>query len=223
MIAMGPDAHHPLFQQFSLGLQQQFGSNWVMSADGLHVFANRQLNGHLLRSTNSTSPDVECPGNNVPCTLDRPAQRNLRQHHPHRVQGEVLVRRPDLQSPTPAVEAGHIGYQYNISYTLSKTLDYSDDDQLTNSNANEQVNLVEGINQPQLEKGYAVTDELNRITLYGEAQFPWQISFAPIYTFGSGVPPTPSCPARRSTAPVARACPSSRATPSVARSKTAIS
>jgi hypothetical protein len=54
--------------------------------------------------------------------------------------------------------------------------------------ANEQVNLVEGINQPQLEKGYAVTDELNRITLYGEVQFPWQISFAPIYTFVSGVP-----------------------------------
>jgi hypothetical protein len=34
----------------------------------------------------------------------------------------------------------------------------------------------------------AVTDELNRLTLYGEAQFPWRISFAPIYTYGSGVP-----------------------------------
>jgi hypothetical protein len=81
-----------------------------------------------------------------------------------------------------------VGYQYNISYTLSKTYDFSDDDQLTNSNANEQVNLVEGIDEPRLEKGYAVTDERHRITLYGEAQLPWKFSLAPIYTFGSGVP-----------------------------------
>ncbi len=72
MLAMGPDAHHPMFQQFSLGLQQQFGSGWILSADGLHVFANRQINGHLLRSTNSTSPYVSCPGNNVPCSLTDP-------------------------------------------------------------------------------------------------------------------------------------------------------
>ena len=71
MIAMGPDSHHPLMQQFSLGVQQQFGRNWVLSADGLYVFADRQLIGHLLRTTNSTSPYVSCPGN-VPCTLTDP-------------------------------------------------------------------------------------------------------------------------------------------------------
>jgi hypothetical protein len=72
MIGMGPDSHHPLVQQFSLGFQQQFGSSWIMSADGLYVFANRQLNGHLLRSASSTSPYVACPGNNVPCSLTDP-------------------------------------------------------------------------------------------------------------------------------------------------------
>jgi Carboxypeptidase regulatory-like domain/TonB dependent receptor len=188
MIAMGPDAHHPLFQQFSAGLQQQFGNNWVMSADGLHVFANRQLNGHLLRSTTSSSPDVSCPGDNIPCTLTDPLSG---------ISDNITILESKAKSwydgllfslehrPT---KLGPLSYQYNISYTLSKTLDYSDDDQLTNSNSNEQVNLVEGIDQPRLEKGYAVTDELNRLTLYGEAQFPWQISFAPIYTYGSGVP-----------------------------------
>jgi hypothetical protein len=83
---------------------------------------------------------------------------------------------------------GRIGYQYNASYTLSKTFDYSDDDQLTNSNADEQVDLVEGINNLQLEKGYAVTDERHRLTLYGEAELPWGFSLAPLYTYGSGVP-----------------------------------
>jgi hypothetical protein len=29
---------------------------------------------------------------------------------------------------------------------------------------------------------------MHRLTLYGEAQLPWNISFAPIYTYGSGVP-----------------------------------
>ncbi|NYF90222.1 hypothetical protein RBB79_11595 [Tunturiibacter empetritectus] len=159
-----------------------------MSADGLHVFANRQLNGHLLRSTSSNSPYVSCPGNNVPCSLTDPLSGisdniTLIESRAKSWYEGLILSLQHRQS-----HLSRIGYQYNISYTLSKTLDYSDDDQLTNSNANEQVNLVEGINQPQLEKGYAVTDELNRITLYGEVQFPWQISFAPIYAFGSGVP-----------------------------------
>jgi hypothetical protein len=185
---MGPDAHHPIFQQFSMGLQQQFGDNWTISADGLHVFARRQLNGHLLRTTDSTSPFVTCPGSNVPCTLTDPVSGisdsiTLIESKAKSWYDGLIV---SLQHQS--AKLGPIGYQYNISYTLSKTLDYSDDDQLTNGNANEQVNLVEGINQPQLEKGYAVTDERSRITLYGEAQLPWRISFAPIYTFGSGVP-----------------------------------
>ena len=76
----------------------------------------------------------------------------------------------------------------NLSYTLSKTLDYSDDDQLTNNNADEQVNLVEGTSGLRKEKGYALTDERHRLTLYGDAQLPYGFSLAPIYTFGSGVP-----------------------------------
>jgi hypothetical protein len=47
------------------------------------------------------------------------------------------------------------------------------------------------------EKGYAVTDERHRLTLYGEAQLPWRFSFAPIYTFGSGVPADTFLPGTR--------------------------
>lgn len=188
LIATGPDTHHPIFQQFSLGLQQQFGNDWVLSADGLHVFARRQLNGHFLRSTNSTSPYVSCPDNNLPCLITDPVSG---------ISDSITILESKAKSWYDGLivslqhrssKIGPISYQYNVSYTLSKTLDYSDDDQLTNGDANEQVNLVEGVNQPQLEKGYAVTDERSRLTLYGEAQFPWHISAAPIYTFGSGVP-----------------------------------
>jgi len=188
LIATGPDTHHPIFQQFSVGLQQQFGNNWVLSADGLHVFARRQLNGHFLRSTNSTSPYVACSGDNAPCLITDPVSG---------ISDSITILESKAKSwydglivslQHRSAKLGPIGYQYNVSYTLSKTLDYSNDDQLTNGNANEQVNLVEGANQPQLEKGYAVTDERSRLTFYGEAQLPWRISVAPIYTFGSGVP-----------------------------------
>jgi hypothetical protein len=92
-----------------------------------------------------------------------------------------------------------MGYQYNISYTLSKTFDFSDDDQLT-ATAAEQVDLVEGINNLRGEKGYAVVDERHRLTLYGEAHLPWRFSIAPIYTFGSGVPADTFLPGTANTA-----------------------
>jgi hypothetical protein len=186
ILAMGPDAHHPMMQQFSLGVQQQAG-NWNLSADGLHVFATRQIIGHLLRDTNSTSPHVTCPGNNQPCTLTDPLSGitdniTLLQSQAKSWYDGLIVSAEHHQS-----RLGKVGYQYNISYTLSKTSDFSDDDQLANNNADEQVDLVEGINDLRLEKGYSVTDERHRITLYGEGDLPWGLSLAPIYTFGSGV------------------------------------
>jgi Carboxypeptidase regulatory-like domain/TonB dependent receptor len=187
ILALGPDAHHPLFQQFSIGVQQQAGNDWVISADGLHVFATRQIIGHLLRDSASTSPYVNCPGNNNPCTLTDPLSG---------ITDNITLLQSQAKSWYDGLIAsvqhrpsrlGPIGYQYDISYTLSKTYDYSNDDQLT-STAAEQVDLVEGINDLRLEKGYAVTDERHRLTLFGEAQLPWRFSVAPIYTFGSGVP-----------------------------------
>ena len=187
ILAMGPDAHHPLFQQSSLGAQQQFGNNWLFSADGLHVFANRQIISHLLRSTNSTSPYISCPGSNIPCTITDPMSGISDSIALLQSQGKSWYDGLIACVQHRPARLGRVGYQYNISYTLSKTFDYSDDYQLANSNADEQVDLVEGINNLRMEKGYAVTDERHRLTLYGETQLPWKLSLAPIYTFGSGV------------------------------------
>jgi hypothetical protein len=188
IIAVSNDAHHPIFQQFSLGAQQQLGSSWLLSADGLHVFGEKQIIGHYLRSTDSNSPYVSCPGDNIPCTVTDPLTgipdnvTLLESAAKSWYDGLIvsLQHRP--------VQLGKVTYLYNLSYTLSKTLDYSDDDQLTNNNVDEQVDLAEGLNSLRLEKGYAATDERHRLTAYGLLQMPWGLSHAPIYTFGSGVP-----------------------------------
>jgi len=188
IIAMGPDAHHPLFQQTSIGVQQQFRSNWLLAADGLHVFGQRQLIGSLLRNTSSSSPYIACPGSNVPCTITDPLSG---------ISDNITLIQSEAKSwydgllVSLAHRPSHIGkirYEYNVSYTLSKTFDYSDDDQLTNNNEDEQVNLAEGTAGLRKEKSYALTDERQRLTVYGDAQLPYGFSIAPIYTYGSGVP-----------------------------------
>jgi len=199
ILAMGPNAHHPLAQHFSFGVQQEIGGKWLISADGLHVFASRQIIGHLLRDSASSSPNISCPGNNQPCVITDPLSG---------ISDNVTLLQSQAKSWYDGLIAsvehrpskiGRMGYQYNISYTLSKTFDFSDDDQLT-ATAAEQVDLVEGINNLRGEKGYAVVDERHRLTLYGEAHLPWRFSIAPIYTFGSGVPADTFLPGTANTA-----------------------
>jgi hypothetical protein len=187
IVALGANSHHPLFHQFSLGLQQQVHNDWLITADGLHVFGQRELIGSLLRSTTSTSPQINCPGGNQLCLITDPLSG---------ITDSVTILDSSAKSWYDGLlmsvgrrsgHVGHVGYDFNISYTLSKSFDYSDDDQLENGNKDEQVNLVEGTSGLRKEKGYSLTDERHRVTLYGDAKLPFGFSFAPLYTFGSGV------------------------------------
>ena len=202
LIALSPNAHHPVFQQFSVGLQQQLSGNWLLSADGLHVFGNKQLIGQLLRTTDSTSPDISCPGNNAPCTVTDPLTgvsdnvTELGSFAKSWYDGLIVSVQ---HKPT---KLGKFTYLFNINYTLSKTLDFSNDDQLTNNNTDERVNLIEGTSGLAKEKGYASSDERHRLTLFGQLQMPWNFSFSPIYTFGSGVPADTLVPALNSRLPI---------------------
>ena len=188
IIALGPRSHHPMFQQFSIGVQQQFATNWLIAADGLHVFGQRELIGSLLRSTTSNSPYIQCPGDNQLCLITDPLSG---------ITDSVTIIDSSAKSwydgllasvSRRETKAGPISYDFNISYTFSKTFDYSDDDQLQNGNKDEQVNLVEGTAGLRKEKGYGLSDERHRLTFYGEAKLPYGFSLAPLYTFGSGVP-----------------------------------
>ena len=188
IIVVDKNTHHPMFQQTSLGVQQQLGSNWTLSADGLYLFGQRMLIAQFLRSTTSTSPFISCPGDNVPCTVTDPLtgisdQVTVATSNAHSWYDGLLV---NLQHRP--VKLGPVTYLFNASYTLSKTLDYSDDDQVPSYTTVENVNLIEGTVGPQTEKGYAASDERHRLTVYGLLQMPWGFSLAPLYTYGSGVP-----------------------------------
>jgi hypothetical protein len=182
------NTHHPLFLQTSFGVQQALGSSWTVNADGLYVFGQRQLIAQFLRTTTSTSPYITCPGNNVPCIVTDPLtgisdQVTVATSNAHSWYDGLLIsvqHRP--------VKAGPFTYFFNASYTLSKTLDYSDDDQVPSYTTVENVNLIEGTVGPQTEKGYGASDETHRLTVYGQLLMPWGFSLSPLYTFGSGVP-----------------------------------
>src|SRR5581483_5295110 len=48
-------AAQPLVQQFTVGVQQQLGTNWVVSADAVHNFGYRLLIGRILRNPRGAS------------------------------------------------------------------------------------------------------------------------------------------------------------------------
>ena len=188
IIVDSPNLHHPLIQQFSLGVQQQMGSAWLFTADGIHVFGQREVIAQFLRSTTSASSAISCPGDNVPCTVTDPLNG---------VSDQVTLATSAAKSwydgllasvQHRPVKAGPFTYSFNISYTLSKTLDDSDDDQVPSFTTVENVNLIEGTVGTGTEKGYAANDERNRLTANGVIQMPWSFSLAPLYTYGSGVP-----------------------------------
>lgn len=202
IVVLDKDAHHPLFQQFSLGVQQEFWHNWLVTADGVHVFGQQQLLGHLLRQTTSTSPQINCPGNSTPCTVTDPLTGRT---------DSVTNVEPSAKSwydgllvsvEHKPVRVGRWSYLFNISYTLSKTFNYSNDDQLPFNQVEDRVSLVEGINDLRVEKGYAPADERHRLTFYGLLEMPGGFSLSPIYTFGSGVPADTFLPEINSRLPI---------------------
>ncbi len=181
-------ARTPIFQQFTLGLQHQIGKDWVVSADGIHNFGYHQLIGQFLRSSTVSSPFLNCPNGIDPCTITDPATgipdsvTSIQSRAKSWYDGLLM----SLQKRPTGSEEWKWGF--NVSYTLSKTLNFANDDQIPFNGAEDQVNLVLGVNNLQLEKGYSPIDERHRFVFSGIFDMPWQISVAPIWTIASSVP-----------------------------------
>ena len=75
-----------------------------------------------------------------------------------------------------------------FQYTLSKTFNFSNDDQIPFNGAEDTINTIFHVNNLRLEKGYAPTDERHRFVFYGQFNVPWQIKVVPSWIWASHVP-----------------------------------
>ncbi|MCI0348437.1 MAG: TonB-dependent receptor [Acidobacteriales bacterium] len=183
------NASHPRVQQATVGVQHQLGDNWIVSADGVHNFGERLLIGRLLRDTRGvSSPQLVCSNPGVtPCSVTDPATG--RSDGITMIESSAKSWYSGLLASVQRRTAGSGPWRwgFNANYTLSKTLDYQSDDQIP-FNEGRQIDLLFGVDDISLEKGYAVTDERHRFTFYGVIEAPYGITISPIYTLSSNVP-----------------------------------
>jgi len=196
------NAKHPYTQQFTLGVQQQFAQNWLVSADGVHDFGQRFILGRLLRSTTSTSPDIVCPNGFDPCTVTDPLTG--RSDQVTNIESSAKSWYDALLVSLQKRPTGWHNFRwgFNVNYTLSKTFNFSNDDQIPFNGAEDQVNLIFRSNNLRLEKGYSPTDERHRGVFYGLFEVPWNISISPIWTIASHLPMDSFVPALNSRLPI---------------------
>ncbi len=199
----------PLVQQFTLGVQHQFGNDYLVSVDGILTRGTRQLIPRFLRTLppGVSTPFIDCPNPRDPCTVIDPATG--------KPAATGCPADPSCQSITdirssartwydallvsfqkrPKSGAWHAGY--NVSYTLSKTFDEQQDDQVSPSGAPTEDPAIDAmhVDSLKIEKGYATSDERHRFVLWGNMEIPWKLNVSPIWTWSSSIPENLDVPA----------------------------
>ena len=150
---------NPMVQQMNVGIQHEIGEKYVVRADYLHNFGTHFIIGRTIGSV--FNPVVGGPD----------LVKNLESSVKTKYDG-LLV----------SFERRFSRHQFRASYTLSKTFNYANDDQIPFSNGPIAPNNL------QLEYGPTPNDQRHRFTFAGVFALPYKISFAPIFTMASGVP-----------------------------------
>ena len=182
------NAKHPYTQQFTVGLQQQIAGNWIVSADGVHDFGQRSILGRQLRSTTVTSSNLTCTNGFDPCTITDPLTGRSDQVTEIESAAKSWYDALLVSLQKKPTGGPNFRWGFNANYTLSKTINYSNDDQIPFNGAEDQVNLIFRSNDLQLEKGYSPTDERHRFVLFGVIEAPWKLTISPIFTYSTRVP-----------------------------------
>ncbi|HEV8134815.1 MAG TPA: TonB-dependent receptor [Pyrinomonadaceae bacterium] len=151
---------NPMVQQMNVGVQREFGSNYVLRADYLHNFGTHFIIGRTIGTV--FNPVVGGPD----------AITNLESSVRTKYDGLLVSLEKRFAH----------NYQFRASYTLAKAFNFANDDQIPFSNGpiNPQ-NL-------QLEYGPTPNDQRHRFTFSGVWDLPYEIHFSPILTLASGVP-----------------------------------
>jgi hypothetical protein len=151
---------NPMVQQMNLGIQREFGSDYVLRADYLHNFGTHFIIGRTIGVV--FNPVVGGPDSVV----------NLESSVKTKYDGLLLSFEKRFSHR----------YQFRASYTLAKAFNYANDDQIPFSNGPQNPNNL------QLEYGPTPNDQRHRFTFAGIWDLPAGFRLAPILTLASGVP-----------------------------------
>jgi len=154
------DLQNPMVQQFNLGIQRELARDLVVRADYVHNFGTHFIIGRTIGVVNN--PVVGGPDRVV----------NLESSVKTKYDGLLLSLEKRFANR----------YQFRASYTLSKSFNYANDDQIPFSNGPANPNNV------QLEYGPSPSDRRHYFTFSGAVELPYGFQLAPIVTLASGVP-----------------------------------
>jgi hypothetical protein len=151
---------NPMVQQFNLGIQKQFGDDFVLRADVLHNFGTHFIIGRAIGTV--FNPVVGGPD----------VVKNLESSVKTKYDGLLVSFEKRFSKRT----------QFRVGYTFSKMFNYANDDQIPFSNGPINPNNL------QLEYGPTPNDQRHRFTFAGLFDLPYEFRLSPIVTIASGVP-----------------------------------
>ncbi len=154
------DLSTPYVQQFNLGVQRELTRDLILSADYIHSFGSKFIIGRFIGSVFNPSiggsDDVVNIESSVKTWYD----------------GLLLNAQKRFSDR----------YSFNASYTLQKSFNFSNDDQIPF-----QVPPLNP-NNLRLDKGPPPNEERHRFTFHAVVDLPYGFQLSPIYTLASDVP-----------------------------------
>jgi hypothetical protein len=151
---------NPMVQQSNVGLQWEFARNYVLRADYLHNFGTHFIIGRNIGVVDN--PVVGGPDRVV----------NL--------ESSVKTFYDGLLLSVEKRFSNHFGFR--AAYTLSKSSNYANDDQIPFSSGPIDPNNL------QLEFGPTPNDQRHRFAAAGTFEIPYGVRMSAIFTLASGVP-----------------------------------
>lgn len=155
------DLQNPMVHQMNIGVQQELGHDFVVRADYLRNVGTHFIIGRIV-GTVPLNPVVGGPD----------LVKNLESSVRTKYDGLLLSLEKRFSSR----------YQFRASYTLSRTFNFANDDQIPFSNG-----PIDSSNL-QLEYGPTPNDQRHRFTFSGVFQLPKGFRVSPILTVASTVP-----------------------------------
>ena len=157
---LDPDLSTPYVQQFNFGVQRELTRDLILSADYIHSFGSKFIIGRFIGSV--FNPSI---GGNDDVVNIESSVKNW-------YDGLLLNAQKRFSNR----------YSFNASYTLQKSFNFSNDDQIPF-----QVPPLNP-NNLQLDKGPPPNEERHRFTFHAVVDMPYGFQLSPIYTLASDVP-----------------------------------